>query len=363
MPENNNKRNAHPGYGQKGATEALATPAREAVCSLNAMLDAEDRAHRHVGYKNSVSRFHMLKMSKCNQLCNELINGTYQPQKGEKHEVFEPKYRIVMSSKYRDRVVQSSFITNYYYGAVIPKLITNNCACIKGRGVDMARDALKDILAEASMDDCCLKADMTNYFGSIIHENLYGELSECIVDDWAKAFFIQTCENASSPVGLDLGSEVYQLSGTAFPNRLDHILDNGNYIRYQDDMIFVGSREECIEALRIIREESARLGLTVSEKKTYIQPVKNPIKFLGFSFLKHKSGRVTMKRLPDKIRKEKRKLKRMKEKNVPIERVEAHYQSVRECLKKGTRSDLAKMDKYVNELFYGGKKNDYSSQR
>ena len=355
MPKNNNKRNMHPDYGRKEAAETLATPARETVCSLNNMLEAEDRTHRNVGYKNSVSRYHMLKMSKCNALCNELIDGTYEPQKGEKHEVFEPKYRLVTSSKYKDRIVQSSFITNYYYETVIPNLIQNNFACIKDRGVDLARETFKAILAEASMDDFCLKVDMKDYFGSIIHENLYGELFELITDEWARAFFIQTCENSSNPNGLDLGSEVYQLAATSFPNKLDHMLDNGKFIRYQDDLIFVGNREECTEALRLIRAETDRLNLTISEKKTYIQTVKNPIRFLGFTFWRHESGRVTMKRLPEKIRKEKRKLKRMKDKGVPIERVEEHYKSVRECLRKGSRSDLMKMDRYFNELFYGGK--------
>lgn len=355
MPENDFERNVHPVYGQTQAT------AQDAVCGINALLHGETRAHRRVGYKNSVARFHMLTMSKCAQISNELYTRTYRPQKGEKHEVFEPKYRLTVSSKYRDRVPQASFVINYFYPHVIPNLISTNCACIKGRGVDMARDLLKEILRNANMDDWCVKVDMQSYFASIAHKVLYEELGGYIVDDWAMWFFQTTVKNTGRTVGLDLGSEVYQLSATSLPNSMDHRLDNGKYVRYQDDLIMVGSKEECKEYLRIVREEAARLKLTISEKKTFAQPIKRPVKFLGFSFLRHPSGRVTMKRLPEKLRHEKRKLRRMKNKGIPIERVQDHYRGARACLSKGSRSDAKKMDELFENLF-GGQINDHNQE-
>lgn len=348
MPEIDFERNAHPVYGQMQAT------AQDAVCGFNALLRSEDRTHRRVGYKNSVSRFHMLKMSKCYQLSEELYGGTYRPEKGEKHEVFEPKYRLTVSSKYRDRVPQASFVTNYFYPTVIPNLTHSNCACIKGRGVDEARRIFKEILRNASPDDWCFKVDMQSYFASIDHEMLYQEMGEYIVDPWAMSYFKQTVRNTRRSVGLDLGSEVYQLSATSFLNRLDHMLDHGTYVRYQDDLIMVGSKEECKKFLKIAKQEAARLKLSVSKKKTYAQPIKRPIRFLGFTFLRRPSGRVTMKRLPEKVRRERKKLKRMAEKGIPIERINDHYRGARECLRKGSRSDLMKMDRYYNKLFGGG---------
>ena len=343
-----NKRNVPPAERQNEAA------AENAVCGLNALLAAETRTHRHVGYKNSVSRFHMLTMSKCKELCDELQNRTYKPQKGEPHEVFEPKYRITVSSKYRDRIPQSSFITNYFYPHVVPELYAYNCACMKGKGVDYAREAFKSVLRRANPTDYCLCADMKSYFASIDHEKLYEELFTYITDDYARWFFVKTVENASKPIGLDLGSEVYQLSATSFPNRLDHQLGGElMYIRYQDDIRLVGAKEKCVSALETIKRECERLGLRISEKKTYIQPISRPIRFLGFSFLRHNTGRITLKRFPEKIRRERRKLKRMKQKGIPEERVDEHYQSARACLKKGARSDLCKMDRYKKSIFGG----------
>jgi len=339
----------------KGETEATAITA---VCGLNALLQGEARTHRKVGYKNSVSRFHMLVMSKCNELRHELEDGTYKPEKGEIHEVFEPKYRVTVSAKYRDRVPQASFITNYFYPNVVPHFIDANYACLKGRGVDKARQRFKEILREADDGDWYLKTDMQNYFGSINHEKLKQEIYKYMADPWAKWFFGITIDNTTNPVGVDLGSEVYQLSGTSFPNSLDHLANDGHYIRYQDDIIYIGSKERCKEMLETIRAEATRLGLTLSDKKTFMQPIKRPIKFLGFSFLRKQTGRVTMKRLPEKIRRERRKLRRMKKKGIPIERVEEHYRSARESLKRGSRSDMMKVDRFYNKLFKENKNAD-----
>mgnify|MGYP003343085033 CR=1 FL=1 len=118
-----------------------------------------------------------------------------------------------------------------------------------------------------------------------------------------------------------------------------------------DDIRYISSKENVLKAYETVCEEAERLGLTLSKKKTFIQPITKPIKFLGFSFLKHADGSVTMKRLPSKINNEKRKLRRMKQANVPIERVEQHYQCVRATMKKGTRPSLFALDKYYNKLF------------
>lgn len=47
-------------------------------------------------------------------------------------------------------------------------------------------------------------------------------------------------------------------------------------------------------------------------------------------------------------------LKRMKKKGIPIERIEEHYRCVRANMKKGSRSDLRKLDHYYKELFNEG---------
>lgn len=132
-------------------------------------------------------------------------------------------------------------------------------------------------------------------------------------------------------------------------NRLDHLLDKDKYIRYMDDIIYIGSKSDCINALNLIKLESDRLNLKLSKNKTYIQSISKPIKFLGFMFLLKPTKRVTLKRIKLKLNNEKRRLRKMKRKGIPTARLIEHYQSVRACMKKGSRSGVVKLDRYFKE--------------
>lgn len=346
MHDNATVRNTRPAEKQTETTNVQAE-----VCNFSNLLSAESRCHRGVGYKNSVARFHMLKLSKLYELHCELMNGTYHTQKGQDFEIFEPKKRIVTSTKYKDRVIQASFIVNYMYDNVISKLINNNFACIKGKGVDRARETFKDILRKSSMDDYCLCADLKDYFGSIEHDIIVRELQLFLKDKWVAEYYKDVINSNGKEKGIGLGSEINQLSAVAFLHKLDVLLDSGQYERYMDDFRYVGPKEECQRALELIKFECERLHIQLSDKKTYIQLVKNPIKFLGFTFLKHQNGRITMKRMKSKLNNEKRKLRKMKKSKVAFEDVQIHYECVRATMKKGSRSGVVKLDKYFNDLF------------
>ena len=338
-------RNSHPAERQ---TETIS---KYDVCNLSALMSAEERCHRGVGYKNSVSRYHMLALSKNYDTLQELINGKYKTQKGDSFEIFEPKHRTVTSTKYKDRIPQTSFVLNYIYPKVISKLIDNNFSCIKDRGVDAAREEFKRILRLHTPNDYVLKADLKGYFESIDHEKLFEVMSEYINDIWAMEYYQDVINSNEQEIGITLGSEINQLSAVAFLNKLDHMLDDGDYERYMDDFVYVGTKNECEEVLKIIEKITSSLGLTLSKKKTYIQPLKQPVKFLGFTFLLHDTGKVTMKRCKDKLNNEKRKLRRMKKKNIPFDKIMEHYTCVRAVMKKGSRSGVVKLDRYFNNLF------------
>ena len=345
MHDNATVRNIYPGESQ---TE---TAVQETVCKFTNLLLTEQRCHRSVGYKNSVSRFHMYVMSKVYELHRSLMDETYHTQKGEQFEIFDPKHRIVTSTKYRDRIPQASFVVNFMYKEIIPELIRNNFACIKGKGADNAREAFKTILRSAHMDDYCLCADLKGYFDSIMHETLLNEMSQYVYDTWALNYYEDVINSNGQQTGIGLGSEINQLSAVSFLNRLDHLLDNGFYVRYMDDFRFIGTKNECEKILKLIEDECRRLHLRLSKNKTYIQPVKNPIKFLGFTFLRHPAGRITLKRIKSKLTNEKRKLRRMKKSKVAFQQVLEHYECVRAAMKKGSRSGVVKLDRYFNSLF------------
>ena len=347
MPKNDDIRNVHPGESQ------IETTVKDTVCNYSKFLQAEDRCHRLVGYKNSVSRAHMLKMSRCYNLYAEMLNGTYRCEFGDEFAIYEPRYRIVTTTRYRDRIPQTSFILNFYYPYIVPQLIDNNFACLKNRGVDDARNTMVKLLREAEETDVCLKVDIHDYFGSIEHTILFEEMYPYIQDEWGMWFYKDVVNSNGKQKGIGLGSEINQLSATTLTNRIDHAIlqFTTKYERYMDDFIVIGSRQICENVLYYIKEELAKLHLEVSPKKTYIQSVMKPIKFLGFTFLKHPTGKITMRRMTGKLNNEKRKLRRMKRANVPFNKVIEHRDCIRSLMKKGVRSGVIKYDRYFNNLF------------
>ena len=349
-------RNLHPVQEGQMETASLCadTAIRKLVCRPASLFKIERRCFCGVNFKNSVARYNMLKITNCYRTSVELMSGTHHTEKGDDFEIYDPKYRIVTSTKYNDRVPQASWVINFFYPYIFPKLVENNFACLAGRGVDAARAKFKQLLSEANPTDLVLNCDIRKYFDSINHKKINDCIANLAFDSWAIAYHRDVIDSNDKTIGITLGSEINQLSAVSYLNNLDYRLEKN--VRYMDDIKVVGPPDKVKEAYRIIVEETAKLGLKLSPKKTFFQPVTRPVRFLGFSFLRHEDGRVTMKRLPDKLNNEKRRLRRMKAKGVPMERIEEHYRCVRVNMKHGERSGVVKLDRYYNNLFYNKEK-------
>lgn len=349
MPKS--KRNARPVWPNGRRME---TADKQSVCSFASLLKGAKRAMRSVRWKNSVARYEVRLTENLWKLHQELMDDTYGTREGQTFPIYYPKYREVTAVKLEDRIVQSSFVVNVIYPQVISKMNPNNCACLKGKGVDYARNRLKEILKDCSPDAYALKIDMKNYFGSINHRIMIDVMSKYITDEWSRWFYADVINSNGKDVGIGLGSEINQLSASVLLNDLDEVLDNGKYIRYADDVLFIGTKEECKAALETARRITSGLFLKISEGKTYIQRIRYPLAFLGFTFLRHDNGKVTLKRLREKVKDEKRKLKKMYIKGIPEERIAEHYQSVRATMAKGCRSGVVKLDRYHKQVKKAG---------
>ena len=293
----------------------------------------------------------MLVLSNCYKIHEYMLSPNYKVDPGKEFDIYYPKHRTVCSIPYRVRIPQTSFILNYYYPRIIPLLSTNNCACIKGRGIGLAHKIFKDVLRRSSRYHYCLILDIKKYFPSIDHDKLFEKMSIYLKDKWAKDFYILNVNSNGRIVGLDLGSEINQLSATTFLDMFDKTFSAHLFIRYADDMRFFGTWSECNVVKDIVSDLLASYGLKVNQNKTYVQKVSKPIPFLGYTFLLHKTGRITAKRDKSKIKQEKRRLRKMKQIRVPFDRVKEHYNSVRSGLLVGTRSTITKMDHFFNYLF------------
>jgi hypothetical protein len=98
------------------------------------------------------------------------------------------------------------------------------------------------------------------------------------------------------------------------------------------------------------------MELELNEKKTGIQPVKNGIHFLGFSFRLTDTGRVVQTLLHKKVSKQRRKLRKLVDLvdngKMTRQRADECYQAWKSHVSKGNcRGLLSKMDSYYVSLY------------
>lgn len=353
--------------GAGTAVNGVLSP-RDVICSFESLYKAAFICRRNVMWKDSVAGFIKNALVNCHTLRTELLNGTYKLSPYSIFEVHEKKTRIIVSTRMRDRVVQRSICDNYLTEYLTKSFIYDNCACLPGRGTDMARNRLKCHLQrfyrKHGLDGWVLKVDIHDFFGSTPHDVVKAAVAKRIQDQWVReqvCTIVDSFDHIAPDHGMGLGSQITQLVQLAVLDDLDHYIKEElrikGYVRYMDDFILIHeSRGHLRHCMQVIKKKLHELGLEVSPKKTGIQPIRNGIHFLGFSFRLTKSGKVLQTVLHKKISKERRKLRKLVQRvragEMTREHVDECYKAWRAHVGKGNcRSLLSKMDAYYASLY------------
>ena len=185
-----------------------------------------------------------------------------------------------------------------------------------------------------------------------------------IPDPWVREqiyTIVDSFDNVAPDHGMGLGSQITQLVQLAVLDDLDHyikeVLRIKGYVRYMDDFILIHEdRDHLKRCLSEITDQLHGIGLELNTKKTVIQPVRNGIHFLGFSFRLTESGKVLQTVLHKKVSKERRKLRklvqRVKAGEMTRQHVDECYKAWRAHVAKGNcQSLLSRMDSYYVSLY------------
>ena len=275
-------------------------------------------------WKDSVAGFLMNAPVNIYDLRNELLDGSYEIRDYSVFTIREPKERVIVSTRFRDRVFQRSLCDNYLTEQVTKSFIYDNCACQIGKGTHFARERLthhlRSFYREHGVNGYVLKCDIKSYFGSTRHEVALDAIRKRVPDDWAvqqvKDIIDSFTHGEDPEVGIGLGSQVSQLIQLAVLDDLDHFIKEQlkikHYVRYMDDFILIHESKEYLNQCRIrIEEELARKFLRLSGKKTKVFPVTQNIPFLGFSFRLTPTGKVVKKLTHGKISHQRQRLKKL----------------------------------------------------
>lgn len=336
----------------------------EEIIGFDALWDSAMKCKKGVMWKDSAASYIHNITERTAQLSQQLVDGTYRERPPRYFTIYEPKRRDIMSITFRDRVYQRSLNDNAIYPAMTKSFIRDNCACQKGRGTNDARHRLKYFMQQYyrkhGVDGWVLQIDIKGYYPNMRHDVAKETFKRKLPDNiYCRAEAI--LDSFPGDVGFNPGSQIIQIAGIAVLDSLDHfckeVLRCKWYERYMDDIVILSDdRAELEQWLLAIQEKLALIRFTTHEKKTRIYSMKDGVRFLGFIFRTTPTGKVLMLMPGDKVRHERRKLRRMvnlaKLGEVTREKCDQCYESWRAHAKLGnTAKMLMKMDRYYNGLW------------
>lgn len=252
------------------------------------------------------------------------------------------KLRHIRMVDFGSRVAQRCHCDNALIPALTPGLIYDNMASQKNKGVSRARKRtvchIEKGIREYGIDNTCVMTlDLTGFFDSISHRLCLNVLSktfrdkmiigltmyfiklyhkpdiEAIKDRLERAEYEEKLKNNQAS-GCTLGSEISQVMAIAAPNSLDHFVKEKlgikHFIRYMDDMFFVGTKEMLLAAYKQIKIACTSLGFRINEKKTKICSVRKSFSFLKIRYFVTGSGEVVRRLTRANVVRQRQKLKR-----------------------------------------------------
>lgn len=257
------------------------------------------------------------------RLHQEIISGTYQPNRSIAFIVTKPVQREIFAADFRDRVVHH-FIINKINNLFEQQFIDDSYACRVGKGTHYGIKRIYDFIKECSADytqECyILKLDIQGFFLNIDKPLLFEMLvsfldkkyifsdkdlvlslirkvimndpaNNCIIKgnktDWQGLPKSKSLFFSSNGCGLPIGNLTSQVFANFYMDRFDHFIKDNlglkYYGRYVDDFVIVHEDRWFLRSLvgRIDNFLNSELHLTRHPKKIYLQHFSKGVPFLG----------------------------------------------------------------------------------
>ena len=315
-------------------------------------------ARRHKAMRAYVRHWDADLKDNMEQLCDDLLSGSYKPLPSKCFIVDYPKKREIFAAMFRDRIVHHLYF-NYTHGLFERTFIQDSYSCIKGRGTHYGINRVVDFCRKESQNwqrPCYgMHLDIRGYFMHIVRKRLLeiaitsirkmashriskGSpktwhdvldvdficwLTEVIIlldprencimvgdpSDWVGLDPAKSMLHLADGLGLPIGNLTSQLFSNVYLNLLDQfikrVLKCKYYGRYVDDGIIVSSRKEWLLSLvpQIQMYLKAELGLDLHMGKLQVSEVHKGIEFLGAYIKPYRTyvSRRTLERIEKKL--------------------------------------------------------------
>lgn len=318
----------------------------DSVITMQHFCEALNKCNKGVSWKGSVQEYTQ------HSIC-EMYNAYTSLHKGRLPDLASisrislherGKRREIVPIKIKDRMIQRVLCDNALVPVIQNKLIYDNGASMKGKGVEFTRQRLnkhlRDAIKEYGANFYILTFDFKSFFDNIPHLTCYKELKAnfmdkniqgltmAIIKSYEKATIndipdrelqVKYLENlkANLSKGICLGSQVSQIMALIIPNKLDHLIKDScgvkHYMRYMDDGIIMSDNKEFLwdlyNKMQIVCEE---LGLVFNSKKTKLVRASRGFVFLKVRYRITSTGKIVRALTRPGIVRMRRKLKKFR---------------------------------------------------
>lgn len=327
------------------------------LTDANALYRGYLSARKSARWKPSVQMYEWNFLEKLTELQSDLINGTYRTSPPSEFLLNERgKIRPVTGLQIRDRIVRHVLCDEILLPRIRPKLIYDNAASLKDRGIDFARKRLKVHLhrfynRNHSNQGYILLTDFSKYYDNIRHDTALNLLRPFVDDERVFAIIEHIFDTYAVDVSymtddeyahcmdyihdnvkyrlehheqkgekimrksVQVGDQLAQVIGVYYPTEIDNyvkiVRGVKEYARYNDDTYSIyTSRDEALDVLGGIEEHAKNLGIFINHKKTHIAKIDSTFRYLQNLYYVTPEGRVVERINPLAITRARRKIKK-----------------------------------------------------
>lgn len=217
-------------------------------------------------------------------LKDAILNGTYKPKQCREFDIWctaGQKIRHISAPAFIDIVAQFCL-----YNSISPLynkfLISQTCGCRKNKGSLFSANLTQRYIRQSAPNSFYLQTDIKKYYYNIDLQVLKAELKRYIADERIINLILSWCNKDK---GVKVGSLIAQFIGLIYLNYVDNyvkrVLKIKHYIRYVDDMVFIGlDFDQCKNVLNKLISILDIFKLKLSKWK--IAPLKKGVNFCGF---------------------------------------------------------------------------------
>ena len=290
----------------------------DSVYDIRCYIEANKSSVKNVRYKNKVQEYNAAPIFHMVSKIQKFQSKDYSADMNMRRATIceRGKQRDIVPIAFPERVLEHIICDEILLPMFEKRLIYSNGASLKGKGTEFDRALMFKYVQKAARNnyEYVVKYDFKSYFESIPHKTIFDTLSRYIErDDVLQIIMNIILSYKHTDILLDynngkiseqdknklvndlydlklhgvcLGSQISQILALIVPNPLDHHLKDKlglkYYVRYMDDgIVLCKDKEEARFVLQEIKQQVSGLGLTLSDKKTYITKLSR-----GFTFLK-----------------------------------------------------------------------------